>query len=160
MAALGCTFSCLVPQPEAVQLKGAGAKSPLFAGQTIVAHGMYDDASETGPGIFLVLRQVGSTEYVMAPLGSTDSHWESHLKSATTVKALLWKDVKDPIPNDRELLRRWQVVAAAGDEPKKLDFMAFGKATADHVVKKWRFLSELVVSDSPPPQAVTVPFYR
>ena len=118
MAALGCTFSCLVPQPEAVQLKGAGAKSPLFAGQTIVAHGMYDDASETGPGIFLVLRQVGSIEYVMAPLGSTDSHWESHLKSATTVKALLWKDVKDPIPNDRELLRRWQVVAAAGDEPK------------------------------------------
>ena len=128
MSALGSSaFACLVPQAEAVQLKGAGAKQPLVAGQTIVAHGTYDDSSETGPGVFLVLRQTGDIEYLLSPLGTTDAHWESWLQKSSTVKALLWRDARDAIPTEKEHLRRWRVVTAAGEEPNKIGLCGFWK---------------------------------
>ena len=45
---------------EAVQLSGTEASHPLKAGQMIVGHGTFDDATETGARIFLVLRDMGN----------------------------------------------------------------------------------------------------
>ena len=107
----------------------------------------------------MVLRQTGTGEYLLAPMGTTDAHWESWLKKFSSVKALLWRHTDDAVPKEKELLRRWQVVSAAGVKPKLSDFMAYGKPIAERVVKQWGFLSDMVVTEGPPPEAVTVPYF-
>ena len=146
-------FACLVPQADTEQLKGAQALKPLAAGQMIIAHGTYEDGSETGPGVFLILRQTGAKEYVMSPLGSSDKFWEAYLCTAPTVKAILWRSAKDAIPSDKELLRRWRIVSGAGEVPKKKDYVGFSKAIVEGLIRKWEFLNELVVSEKPAPEA-------
>ena len=112
----------------------------------IIAHGTYEDGSETGPGVFLILRQTGAKEYVMSPLGSSDEYWEAYLSTAPTVKALLWRDQRY-IPSDKELLRRWSVVSGVGEAPKKSDYVGFSKPIVEGLIKTWEFLNELVVSE-------------
>ena len=146
-------FACLVPQEGSEQLKGAQALKPLTAGQMIIAHGTYEDGSETGPGVFLILRQTGAKEYVLSPLGSSDEYWEAYLSTAPTVKAQLWRNAKDAIPSDIELLRRWRVVSGAGEVPKKSDYVGFSKPIVEGLIRKWDFLNALVVSEKPAPQA-------
>ena len=150
----------LVEQPETMLLKGAAAQRPLTAGQTIVGVGTYTDGSPTGPGIFLVLRQSGPLEFVLAPLGTNDGDWSRWLSSRSSVKTLLWRDSKEAVPEEQELLRRWCVMGEKDVEPQKKDYLSFGKKIAEEIGEKWLFLNDLVVSDRPPPQAVTVPFYR
>ena len=147
------TFSCLVAQDGAVQLRGILAKEPLKAGQTIVAHGTHEDGTETGAGVFLVLRQVNARQYVLAPLGSADEYWESYLSRLPTVKAVLWRNASDTMPAGTELLVRWRIVTEAGEVPKSKDYGGFNKPILDRLSKKWHFLNELVVSEKPPPQA-------
>ena len=147
------SFACLVAQDGAERLTGAAAKQPLIAGQTIIAHGTHDDGSETGAGIFLVLRQVNARMYVLAPLGSSDEYWESYLSQMPTVEAVLWRNASDTMPAGTELLGRWRIVTEAGEVPKSKDYGGFNKPILDRLTKKWHFLNELVVSEKPPPQA-------
>ena len=147
------SFVSLVAHDEAVRLTGVKAQKPLAAGQMVIAHGTYEDGSETGAGIFLILRQVGAREYVMAPLGSADPYWEAFLAETPTVKAVLLRDASDAIPSDKELFRRWRIVSEAGEAPKKKDYVGFPKPFVDGLSKKWKFLNELVVSEKPPLQA-------
>ena len=152
-------FACLVEHPEGVRLKGAAAQTPLRAGQMVIGHGTYEDGSETGPGAFLVLRQLGAKEYLLAPFGTSDGDWSSYLSDKTTVKAVLLRTAKDAVPKDKELLRRWRVVSESGEVPKRADYEIFGKKIADGVEQKWNFLNELVVSEKPPPEAATDPHF-
>ena len=147
------SYVCLVAQDGATRLTGALAKQPLKAGQTIVAHGTHEDGSETGSGIFLVLRQVSARKYVLAPLGSADEYWDSYLSQMPTVKAILWRDASETMPADTELLGRWRIVSEVGEVPKKRDYGDFEKPIVEGLSKKWHFLNELVVSEKPPPQA-------
>ena len=149
-------FACLMEQPNGVRLKGAAAQAPLAAGQMVIGHGTFTDGSETGSGAFLVLRQLGAKEYLLAPFGTADSDWSSYLSEKSTVKAVLLRSAKDAIPDDKELIRRWRIVSENGEVPKRADYECFGKKIADGVVPKWIFLNELVVSEKPPPQAATV----
>ena len=151
MASLA-NFVCLVPQPEAEVLKGIKAQQPLTVGDMIIGYGTFADGSEVGPGIFLVLRQTGANEYVLSPLGSPDEYWETYLAKAPTGKAVIWRDAKDEIPGDKELLRRWKIISN-GEVPKKKDYAGFPKQIVEGLARKWQFLSELVVSEKPPPQA-------
>ena len=89
----------------------------------------------------------------MSPLGSSDEYWEAYLATAPTVKALVWRNAKDAIPADKELLRRWRIVSEAGEEPKKSDYGGFSKPIVDGLHKKRKFLNELVVPEKPPPEA-------
>ena len=147
------TFSRLFAQDGAVRLPGAQAKHPIKAGQTIIAHGMHEDGTETGAGIFLVLRQVSSRQYVLAPLGSADEYWDSYFSQLPTVKAVLQRNSSDTVPAETELLARWRIVSEVGEVPRKKDYGGFEKPILEGLSKKWHFLNELVVSEKPPPQA-------
>ena len=136
-----------------MKITGALAKQPLKAGQTIIAHGTHEDSSEIGAGIFLVLRQMGAREYMLAPLGSADEYWESYLSQMPTVKAVLWRDASETMPPEKELIVRWRIVSEVGEAPQNKDFRDFGKAVVEGLSRKWHFLNELVVSEKPPPQA-------
>ena len=158
-AAAPRTFFSIVEQPDTVQLQGAAAQVPIAAGQMIIGHCTFTDGTATGPGIFLVLRQLSTKTYLLAPFGTTDGDWSKWLSDKSTVKAVLWRSPKDVITDEDELLRRWRVVSGKGEEPKKSDYESFGKKIADGVAKKWAFFNDLVVSDKPPPQAATVPHF-
>ena len=106
-AAAPLRFVGLVAQDDTVILSGEAARVPLQAGQTIVANGTFSDGSGTKPGIFLVLRQLSTKEYLLGPLGTLDKDWSKWLRDRASVRAVLWGSAKDPIPEDEELLRRW-----------------------------------------------------
>ena len=80
----------------------------------IVANGTFTDGSATDVGIFLVLRQIGAKQYLLAPFGTCDGDWAKWLSEKSSLRATLWRSVKDPIPDDSELLRRWQIVSEKG----------------------------------------------
>ena len=154
-SASSAMYACFVAHDGAEQLKGKLAKGPLKPGQTIVAHGTHEDGAETGPGVFLVLRQIQSRQYVLAPLGSADEYWESYLSQLPTVKAVLRRNASDTMPANTEQLVRWRIVSEEGEVPKKKDYGGIGleKPMVEGLSKKWHFLKELVVSEKPPPQA-------
>ena len=158
-AASARSFVGLVPQEDTEQLRGSAALTPLAAGQMIVGQGTYTDGSATGPGIFLVLRQLDAKEYMMAPLGTSDGDWSRWLGEKISIKVVLWRNLKDPIPEDKELLRRWKVMSERGEVPTKSDYLEYGKKIAEGISKRWSFLNDLVVSERPPPQAATVPHF-
>ena len=135
------TYVGLVEQPDTVLLRGAAAQTPMSAGQMIVGSGTFTDGSATDLGIFVVLRQVSAKTYLLAPFGTKDVDWAKWLDERTTVKAVLWRATKDPIPDDDELLRRWRIVSEKGEVPQKSDYVAFGKKIADGIEKKWEFLN-------------------
>ena len=145
-------YVSLIPHAEAEQLKGDKARAPLKAGQMIIAHGTFEDGTETGAGIFLILRQCSAKEYKMAPFGSVDPYWEGYLAGSAHVTVMLMRQTGDAIPADKELLRRWRIVSEAGEAPKKNDYAGFPKTILDGMSKKWKFLNELVVSERPPPE--------
>jgi hypothetical protein len=154
MAAFSASpYLSLGEHPAAYQLGGEKALNPLVPGQMIIAHGTYEDKTETGPAAFLVLRGTGKHTYLLAPLGSLDPYWGDHLAKYPQVKARMMREVSETVPKDLELLRRWRVVSEPGKVPKKDDYTALGKHVADGVVQAWKFLSELVVSDISQPQA-------
>ena len=126
----------------------------------IVGCGTWSDGLSTDLGIFLVLRQLSAKSYLLAPFGSKDADWAKWLADKSNVKAVLWRNAKDPVPEDDELLRHWRVVSGKGEVPQKSDYEAFGRKIADGIQKKWEFLNELVVSEKPPPKAATDPFFR
>ena len=63
-------FSCLAEQLDATLLTGAAAQTPLKPGQMLQVHGVFEDGTEAGGGIFLVFRSLGHHCYLMAPFGS------------------------------------------------------------------------------------------
>ena len=121
----------LVAQPEVEQLRGAYAQKPFEAGQMIVGCGSWPDNTPTDYGIFLVLRQLDSKRYLMAPLGTKDVEWGKWLAEKANVKVMLWRKVTDNVPEDEELLRNWRIVSEKGEEPQKDDYAAFGSKIAD-----------------------------
>ena len=156
-AATPLRFVGVVAQDNTEMLRGDAARVPLQAGQTIVANGTFTDGSGTKAGIFLVLRQLNAKKFLLGPLGTLDKDWSKWLRDHASVKAVLWGSTKDPIPEEEELLRRWCVVAERGEEPRPGDLEEFGTKIVEGVAKQWGFLNDLVVSDAPAPQAVTVP---
>ena len=153
-SASSAMYACFVAHDGAEQLKGMLAKEPLKPGQTIVAHGTHEDGEETGPGVFLVLRQIDSRQYMLAPLGSADEYWESYLSRLPTVRAVLKRKASDTTPANTEQLVRWRIVSKEGEVPKKRDYGDIGleKPMVEGLSKKWHFLNELVVSEKPPAQ--------
>ena len=141
------TFSCLFERDVAVRLTGASAKLPIKAGQMIIAHGMHEDGTETGAGIFLVLRHVTPSQYLLAPMGSADAYWESHLTQLPTVKARLQRSSGETVPTGMELLGRWRVVSEEGEVPRKKDYGGFSKPMIEGLAKKWHSLKELVAKE-------------
>ena len=127
------SFSCLFEHDVAVRLTGASAKQPITPGQMIIAHGMHEDGTETGPGIFLVLRHVSPSQYVLAPMGSADGYWESYLTQLPTVKARLQRSSSERVPIGLELLGRWRIVSEDGEVPRKKDYGGFEKPIVDGI---------------------------
>ena len=129
-------------------LVGDKASKPLKAGQTIAAHGTFDDGSETELGFFVVLRSGGKPHwYELAPLGVVDPYWADHLKGRPSVNAKVMSKPGEKVDGNSELLRRWRILAEPGVEPSLASFEVLGKDAAEDTVKKWLFLSEYVVAD-------------
>ena len=154
---MSASYVSLMAQEGVERLTGARARHPLLAGQTIVAYGTHEDGSDTGAGIFLVLRQVSAKEYLMAPLGSADHYWQSYLAGMPTVKAMVRRTSHDAMEEGKELPVKWRVVSDVGEVPNSKDYGEFRKSLVKDLAKKWHFMNELVVSEKPPPQAATVP---
>ena len=138
------SFSSLFEHEVAVRLTGASAKSPIKAGQMIIAHGMHEDGTETGAGIFLVLRHVSPGQYLLAPMGSADGYWESHLSQLPMVKARLQRSSSEKVPTGMELLGRWRVVSEGDEAPRKKDYGGFEKPIIEGLSKKWLSWKDLV----------------
>ena len=150
---MSAPFVCLTEQFDATRLTGTAAQYLLKAGQMLHGRGAFEDGSETGGGIFLVLRSLGYHSYLMAPFGSADPYWADHLSRSTYVKVQLMRSAGEKVPSDTELLRRWRVMSEHGEEPKKADYEGFPRAILNELKAKWQFLNELVVSDVPQVQA-------
>ena len=146
-------YISVVGHPAAFQLAGERARSPLVAGQMIIAHGLFDDSTETGAAVFLVLRGLGNFTYVLAPLGTEDPYWGDHLAKQPQVKARVMRAMSDVVPGDMELIQRWHLMSDPGEEPCMKDYDAFPKSMVESILPRWRFLNELVVSEKPQPQA-------
>ena len=101
----------------------------------------------------MVLRSLGKTTYSLAPMGTGDGYWHSHLSKTPQVRARILRGVNDAIPTDAELIRRWKTVADPGEVPDRDAFPFLGKSAVEGLRKQWKFLNELVVSDKPQPQA-------
>ena len=114
MAHSSTQFVSAADLSSAWQLTGAKLAAPLNPGETIIGHGTFDDGSETGPGVFLVLKTLPNQIYSMAPLGCDDPYWGDHLKKRRKTDVKVMKNEKEKVPATMELLRRWRVIGRPG----------------------------------------------
>ena len=150
MAFTSTQYVSLAAGVGAFQLEGTKDNEPFLAGSVLVAHGRFDDSSETGAGAFAVVRGPDKGNYVLAPLGCTDEYWGAHLKSCPQVCARLMKNWKEKPEKDMETLTRWRVVCLPGNEldPDELSFL--GKAASSQAMKTWEFVRDNVVAEVRP----------
>ena len=150
MASFGSApFVSVAKHPDALQLDGDRAANPLKAGQTIIAHGMFEDQSETAAGYFVVLRSSAKHHtYELAPIGCLDSYWGEHLKGKPSVVAKVMARSGEKVGGTTELLTRWRVVSGPNDKPPPESLEGLGKRGADDAVKKWCFLADYVVTEA------------
>ena len=137
---------------NAFRLTGDRAANPLSAGETILGHGTFEDGTETGAALFLVLRCTGKQTYALAPLGCKDEYWSSHLSMHPQVSARILRGSKDPVPDGSELLRRWRLLGTVGAEPDWSDVTFLGKNGVASAQKTWTFLQDFVVAEGEKPQ--------
>ena len=141
-------FVSLAKYDGSLVLSGDKAARPLVAGQTIVAHGLFDDGTETGPAVFVVLRLSGKHHtYDFAPLGCTDRYWSKHLGDSPSISAKLLSRHDEKVSKDVDQITRWQVLAEPGEQPLTSALTLLGKAGAEKALKKWAFLADYVRSD-------------
>ena len=151
-------FVSIAKMEGALSLSGEKANHPLIAGQTIAAHGLFDDGSETGLAVFVVLRSgSGHHAYELAPLGCTDRHWGKHIGDAPSIRAKLMTRPDEKVSKDVDQITRWKVLAEPGVAPLGAELSMLGKGGADEALRKWVFLSDYVVSEpqagnEPPPR--------
>ena len=125
----------------ALQLSGDRASRPFLPGQTIAAHGTFDDRSETKLGFFVVLRESGKHHcYELAPLGCLDPYWAEHLARTPSVRAKVMARHGEKMSDNTELITRWRVVAEPGDEPPTTSLEVLGKKGLEEAKTKWLFL--------------------
>ena len=152
MAFTASQYVAVAPVDNAFRLTGERALNPLNAGDTIVGHGTFEDGTETGPAVFLVLRSSAKHTYTMAPLGCQDEYWGSHLSQSPQVSARILRNVKDPVPADNELIRRWKLIGTSRNEPEWTDVTFLGKVGVTAAQKSWVFLQDFLVAEGQPPQ--------
>ena len=141
-------FVSLAKHADTLQLSGEKAANPLTAGQTICAHGLFDDGSETDLGVFVVLRCSGKHHcYDLAPLGCRDEYWAEHLKKAPSVSVKLVSRHGEKAVDGIEQLTRWRILSEPGAPPEAAEISMLGKSGADDAIRKWHFLADYVVSD-------------
>ena len=150
MAALSSSpFVSVVKVDGALQLGGDKSAQPLKAGQTIAAHGTFEDQTETDLGYFVVLRcSEKHHSYDLAPVGCVDPYWSEHLKGSPSVVAKVKARTGEKADSSIELLTRWRIVAEPGMVPASSALEPLGKHGAEEAIKKWHFLSEYIVSDN------------
>ena len=129
-------------------LSGERAANPLIPGQTISAHGLFDDGAETGLGVFVVLRASGRKHhYEVAPLGCTDRYWSKHIGDAPSTRVKVISRHGETVMKDVDQLTRWRILAEAGKSPLLADLALLGKPGAEKAHRKWKFLADYMVSD-------------
>ena len=125
------------------------AKAPWQIGDTVLAHGVFGDGTETDLGAFLVVRKGYKGWWTMSPLGTVDDYWKDHLQKNLQVEAkVLWSETSKPEENC-ESFRRWRVVAGFGEEPPQTELNFLGKTGFAEALKTWRFVTENVMSEVP-----------
>ena len=142
-------FVSLVSLPNAFTLGGAKAAAPFEAGSVILGRGTFEGSEETDDAYFVVLRSDGKGVYLMAPLGTADKYWHSHLERQPQVRVKLLQHAKEKLPADGELLRRWRVLAGPTEDPEKDAFVGLSKVAVDKALKRLKFCRDNVVSDVP-----------
>ena len=113
-----------------------------------MAHGVFDDYTETDSAIFVVLRSIAKAHiHGFAPLGCVDRYWAGHLKRNPSCTGKIMTRWGEKVPSNMELLTRWRVLAEPGVEPATADLQSLGKDGAEDAVKQWEFLRDYVVAD-------------
>ena len=152
MAFSASQYVAVAPVDNAFRLTGERALNPVCAGDTIVGHGAFEDGTETGPAVLLVLRSTAKHTFSMAPLACQDEYWSSHLSKFPQISARILRNLKDPVPADNELIRRWKLIGTAGSEPEWSDVTFLGKAGVTAAQKTWGFLQDFLVAEGEQPQ--------
>ena len=152
MAVSSSPFLSLAELDNAIQLHGDRAANPWTGGDVVVAHGTYDDGEETGPGAFVVIRRLAPAVYLLAPVGCTDPNWQHHLQDKPQIKGRVLRSVKEKIPEEMDLIRRWRKVGNSQSPPSRADLLFLGEKNADAALRQYKFLVDLVVADDQAPQ--------
>ena len=132
----------------AFKLAGEKALNPLKAGRVTLAHGTFEDGGETGPAVFGVTRNSKKGVLMVAPLGSVDEYWGSHLCKHPQLRARILRTGKERPEGDSELLRFWRVLCQPGEELDPNDLSCLGEKGVEAAVKSWKFLQDVVVSEN------------
>ena len=152
MAVSSSPFLSVAELDHAIQLHGERAANPWTGGDVIVAHGTFDDGAETGPGAFVVIRRLAPAVYVLAPVGCADDDWQEHLQDKPQIKGRVLRSVKDKIPEEMDLIRRWRKVGSSKSPPSRADLDFLGEEKVEAAMQQYKFLVDLVVSDDQAPQ--------
>ena len=142
-------FVSLADVPDAHMLTGDLRGRPMCAGQTVAAHGLFDDGTKTGVGLFFVLRNATDGGCEVAPLGVENDYWRSHLEQRASCTAVFLKKVGQTIPVSKEMFSKWKILAEPGaDVDLGEGFPWLGKLGAVAARHKIDFLRTYVVSDA------------
>ena len=152
MAIASSPFLSVAALDNAIQLHGDRAVNPWTGGDVIVAHGTFDDGTESGLGAFVVIRRVAPSVYILAPVGCADPDWQEHLQEKPQIKGRVLRCVKEKIPEEMDLIRRWRKVGSTRSPPSRTDLVFLGEEKADAALQQYKFLVDLVVSDNQAPQ--------
>ena len=120
----------------------------MTEGQTVAAHGLFDDGSNTGVGLFFVVRHATDAGCEVAPLGVENEYWRSHLELRHSCTAVYLKKVGQAIPASKEVFTKWKILAGPGvDFDLGEEFPWLGKVGVAAAKKQIAFLRAYVVAD-------------
>ena len=140
-------FVSLVAFDDAHTLAGQHRGQPVTAGQTIAAHGLFEDRTDTGIGIFFVLKTAKDGSCDVAPLGARNEYWRSHLAQRASCEAVFLKKHGQELSPTKEVFTRWQIL---GEPGANVDFAGhdwLGKVGVDEAKKQIIFLRTYVLCD-------------
>ena len=141
-------FVSIVQYEGALKLIGDNARNPLTPGQTVIAHGLFTDGTETGAGAFVVLRASGKPHhYEFAPLGCVDRFWQKHLSTSPSVHVKLVTKEGEKVLKEVDQITRWQIVSEPGRPPTNADLTVLGKLGAEKALRTWSFLADYIIKD-------------
>ena len=120
MAMASAPFVSLVAFEDAPTLEGARRGQPVTAGQTIAAHGLFEDGEDTDVGLFFVLKTYRDGGCDVAPLGVRNEYWQSHIPARPSCSAVFLKKHGQELSQTKEVFTKWHILAELG-KPVVLD---------------------------------------
>ena len=144
----------LYKQADVVTVSGPAAADPWKPGQVIQFNGLFDDRTDTGPVLVLVLKRMGTTDktYAAKGIGCENAYFRSYLDNETEIVLKVMQKASETKKRGKEhddttLVCRWRIVAEPTDPPDLSGYKFLNKKGIENAVKNVGFLREYCCSD-------------